>query len=143
MESVHSGKIDAMSKTGSIGWIDITIDNADEMRDFYEAVVGWKASAVDMGAYSDYTMNSPDDDSAQAGICHARGPNTGIPLAWIIYINVSDLDASMAACIARGGKVVGEVRHMGSQGRFCYIEDPAGAMAALFEAGARVEMSGD
>ena len=30
--------------TGKIGWIDMTVDNADGIRDFYKAVVGSTAA---------------------------------------------------------------------------------------------------
>jgi hypothetical protein len=59
--------------------------------------------------------------------------NADLPPRWLIYINVEDLDASLAACAERGGKVLGRVRQMGRASRYCVIEDPAGAVAALFE----------
>ncbi|MBW8873323.1 MAG: hypothetical protein JF614_00025 [Acidobacteria bacterium] len=46
---------------------------------------------------------------------------------------VADLDASIARCLERGGKVVAGRRSMG-QARFCVIQDPAGAVAALYQA---------
>ena len=30
---------------GKIGWIDMTVDDAPAVREFYEAVVGWKSDA--------------------------------------------------------------------------------------------------
>lgn len=57
---------------GRIGWIDMTVENAEGIRDFYKAVVGWGHEDVPMGKYSDYSMTTPDGD-AVAGICHARG----------------------------------------------------------------------
>lgn len=122
-----------MTSIGTISWVDLTVNDAEEIRDFYASVAGWKPAPVDMGGYADYNMTGPDDDTPHAGICHARGDNMGIPPKWIVYINVRDLDNSMAACVERGGKVLGSVRSMGVHGRYCFIEDPAGAVAALFE----------
>ena len=51
---------DSKPEIGKIGWTDLTVDNADEIRDFYTTVVGWKPSPVDMGEYSDYSMVTPD-----------------------------------------------------------------------------------
>ena len=31
---------------GKIGWIDMTVDDAEGVRDFYTAVVGWGHEAV-------------------------------------------------------------------------------------------------
>ncbi|MDX1477427.1 MAG: VOC family protein [Saprospiraceae bacterium] len=122
-----------MSKIGTIGWIDLTVPDATGVRDFYASVVGWTPSAVDMGEYSDYNMISPGTGEPAAGVCHARGGNTGIPACWMIYINVANLDDSIRAVKAGGGKLIGEARSMGAHGRFCFIEDPAGAVCALFE----------
>lgn len=120
-------------KTGTIGWIDLTVPNAGRVRDFYVAVVGWKSSDVSMGDYADYCVSPPAGGDPVAGICHARGPNMGIPPQWLIYINVDNLDESIKRCRELGGIVVCPERDMGS-GRMCIIQDPAGAVAALFEA---------
>ncbi|MCB2203246.1 VOC family protein [bacterium] len=121
------------AKTGSITWTDLTVENAEEVRDFYAAVVGWKPEGVPMGDYEDYSMNDPDSGRATAGVCHARGGNTGLPAQWLLYITVDDLDASLKACAEHGGEAVTEVRSLGGSGRFCVIRDPGGAVAALYE----------
>lgn len=117
---------------GKIGWIDITVDDATGLRNFYEKVVGWKVEDTSMGDYSDYTMMSPGDGEAISGICHARGSNTDLPGGWLIYIVVADVEASAAACVANGGKLLFEPRGLAG-GRFCVIEDPGGATAALYQ----------
>lgn len=120
------------NKPGSIGWIDMTVSNAPEVKDFYAEVVGWKTAPVSMGDYDDYTMMS--GDQPRAGICHHKGPNSDIPAAtWMMYINVEDLDKSLAAVAQKGGKQLTAIKDMGSYGRACYIEDPGGARCALFE----------
>ena len=81
-------------------------------------------------------MNAADGRSV-AGICHARGENASLPPAWLVYIVVADLDESMRRTTARGGKVLVPPKSMGAEARFCVIEDPAGAVAALYEARAR------
>jgi uncharacterized protein len=118
---------------GSISWIDLTIDGATSIREFYRKVTGWKTTDVEMGGYNDYCMNEPATGKAVAGICHARGENANLPPQWLIYINVEDLERSIASCVALGGKVVAGPKNMGKQGRFCVIQDPAGAVAALFQ----------
>jgi predicted enzyme related to lactoylglutathione lyase len=119
-------------ETGSIAWTDLTVDNADEIKDFYANVVGWKPVPFDMGDYADFTMNTPDGGITVAGICHARGGNEGLPAQWLVYIIVEDVEASAARCVALGGKVIAGPKTMGSEGHYCVIQDPAGAIAALF-----------
>jgi predicted enzyme related to lactoylglutathione lyase len=122
-----------MSEAGKIGWIDITVDDAEGLRDFYSAVVGWKPQGVDMGEYSDFNMTMPETGTPAAGICHARGSNAELPRQWLIYIVVPDAEASAAACTANGGKVLVGPKNMGG-GKYAVIEDPSGAVAALYQA---------
>ena len=118
---------------GSIGWIDLTIADAPQIRDFYSQVVGWQPEEVSMGEYSDYNMNSPENGQPMAGICHSRGVNESLPPVWLIYIVVKNLDESLETCQNSGGKVIMGPKTMEGQGRYAVIQDPAGAHAALFE----------
>ena len=120
------------NQVGKIGWIDITVDAADGLRDFYKEVVGWTNEDVSMGEYSDYSMVMPGTGEAVAGICHARGSNAELRGGWLIYIIVEDVLASVAACKKHGGTVIAEPREL-SGGQFCVIKDPSGATAALFQ----------
>lgn len=120
----------AKPEPGTISWQDLTVDDADSVRDFYEAVTGWKPEAVSMGAYSDYVMNA--DGVAVAGICHARGNNAGLPPQWLVYITVEDLDQSLADCLRLGGALVSGPHSYGG-GRYVVIKDPAGAVCALYQ----------
>jgi predicted enzyme related to lactoylglutathione lyase len=106
------------------------VPNAEQVRDFYQAVVGWKTHLVAMGDYSDFNMTVPSTGEGVAGVCHARGSNADLPPQWLIYIVVEDVDRSAATCVERGGAVVSGPRAMGG-GRFCVIRDPAGAVCAL------------
>jgi uncharacterized protein len=118
---------------GRVGWVDLTVENATELRDFYAAVVGWATSEVGTGEYRDYGMHPAAGGDMVAGICHARGENREIPAQWLVYITVADLDRSMDECRQRGGEVVAGPRSTGN-GRFCVVRDPAGAVCALYEA---------
>ena len=121
-------------EVGKIVWTDLTVPKAKEVRDFYSSVVGWKSSDVDMGEYEDFTMLTRTSSSAISGICHARGENADLPAQWLIYILVADLDESIAQCNQLGGKVISGPKNMG-RNRYCVIQDPAGAVAALFQQG--------
>ncbi|MCC6408604.1 MAG: VOC family protein [Planctomycetes bacterium] len=117
---------------GTVAWRDLTVKNADAVRDFYAKVVGWKVEALDMGGYSDYCMVPPKGKAPEAGVCHKRGGNAKIPSQWLMYVIVADLDASLRACKKNGGKQLTEVRASGD-GTFAVIQDPAGAVLALYQ----------
>lgn len=122
---------DDKPQVGMIGWTDLSVPDAEGLRDFYSQVVGWKPEPVDMGDYNDFNMTIPGTGDAMAGICHARGMNADMPAQWIIYIVVEDVEASAKRCVELGGKVLAGPR--GEKATFCVIQDPAGAVAALFE----------
>lgn len=116
---------------GAIGWHDLTVPNAEQVRDFYTAVCGWKAVPLDMGGFSDFVMKDSFGTTA-AGICHARGANADVPAQWLVYVTVADLDKSVAECTRLGGSLAVPIRSIDG-GRMCVIRDPAGAVMALHE----------
>lgn len=118
---------------GSITWCDLTVPDADEIRKFYEKVVGWKANPVSMGEYDDYSMIAPESNKIAAGICNAKGINAKLPPQWLIYITVEDVDRSAQICLELGGKIIVDPKTIPGYGRFCVIQDPAGAVCALFK----------
>ena len=119
-----------MQPTGRAGWMDLTVEDVPAVRDFYAAVLGWRAEEVPMNGYSDFAMGP--EGEAVADICHARGPNIGLPAAWIVYWVVEDLDASLRHARSLGGVVVDGPR--GSGARMAVLQDPAGAVFALWQA---------
>ena len=120
----------ATPRPGTISWQDLTVADAEAVRDFYQSVVGWAPTPVPMGAYADFVMSADGDDVA--GVCHARGGNADLPPVWLIYITVADLDHSIAECQRLGGSIVVAPRGYGG-GRYCVIKDPAGAICALYQ----------
>lgn len=117
---------------GAIEWQDLTVANADALRDFYSQVAGWTSQPLDMGGYDDYVMMTSDGGQVVAGICHARGSNANLPPQWMVYINVDDIEASVSRCVELGGEIIDGPRAIG-EGEFCVIRDPAGAVCALIK----------
>ncbi|MEO0388277.1 MAG: VOC family protein [Pseudomonadota bacterium] len=116
-----------------LGWLDLTTPDAVTVRDFYEAVCGWRAQPHDMGDYEDFGMQAETGDTV-AGICHARGPNANLPPVWLPYFLVPSLEQSLASVRASGGRVVEERPHPDGDGRgLAVISDPAGAHCVLWQ----------
>lgn len=114
---------------GSIVWRDLTVNNAVQVRDFYQTVVGWQVEACDMGDYSDFSMLAADDECV-AGVCHHRGVNEGIPPQWLQYVQVENLDDCISKAKSLGGEIVYGPKTLAGQ-HFCVVRDPAGAVLAL------------
>jgi uncharacterized protein len=118
-------------KPGTIVWQDLTVGPAEEIRDFYQQVIGWEARDHDMGEYVDYDIVAQSTGAVVTGICHARDTNANVPPAWLLYFAVEDVEASAAKCVELGGTILDGPRDMGGGG-FCVIRDPAGAICALY-----------
>jgi Predicted enzyme related to lactoylglutathione lyase len=121
-------------QVGSIISADLTIPNADAIKDFYKAVIGWDSEALTMsdeqGEYADYVMKDAAGNWV-GGVCHKRGVNVDQPPYWIVYVNVADIAKSAEKCRELGGKVLKESRMADGTLQFVLIEDPAGAVLAL------------
>ncbi|SEL79739.1 VOC family protein [Parapedobacter koreensis] len=119
---------------GAIVSADLTVADAEAARDFYQAVIGWSVDEMPMkdGAesYSDYIMKDADGNWA-GGVCHHRGTNVGIPPQWIVYINVTDVEASVKRCIELGGTVIKESKDESGKYNYAIISDPFGAVLGL------------
>ena len=123
------------NKVGEMVWMDLTVANATEVQDFYQQVVGWKVENVSMGDYNDYSMNTPDDNTAITGVCHAKGPNADMPAAWMPYFLVADVETSSQQVTAQGGELITPIKSIGNSDRYVVIKDPAGAICALYQKG--------
>lgn len=117
---------------GTIVWMDLTVPDAEALRDFYAQVVGWETSPLPMPGYRDFTMMPPGVEDPVAGICHAQGENVDLPPQWLMYVVVEDVERSAGLCTRLGGQILAGPRPL-MDGLFCVIRDPAGAVCALYE----------
>lgn len=120
------------NEVGNVAWFDLTVKDAVKVKDFYKSVIGWQENPVDMGGYQDYSMQTSDSLTDVAGICHARGPNEGLPAQWLLYFKVADLKASIMAVTQSGGTVLTPVKNLSASSHFVIIQDPAGAVCAIY-----------
>lgn len=124
-------------QTGAIISTDLTIDNTEQVLDFYKQVIGWDSEALDMqddqGQYVDYVVKD-DAGNWVGGICHKRGMNQDLPPVWLVYIQVTDIEASLQQCVTLGGKVLKKSRLDDGSVQYAVIQDPAGAILAITKA---------
>ena len=100
------------SDIGAVEWMDLTVENAEQVKEFYSQVVGWDSSPVSMGDYNDFNISKPENGETVAGICHARGSNANLPAQWLVYVRVESVALSAAKCEQLGGKVLDGPRTM-------------------------------
>lgn len=112
-------------RVGSIISADLTVPEAEQVRDFYQAVIGWQVEDFEMGGYNDYLLKTADGQQPVGGVCHARGDNQGLPPVWLVYVSVADLEQSAKTCVDLGGKILTR------NDQYAVIQDPAGAILAI------------
>lgn len=116
-------------KHGQIVWRDLTVKDADQIKDFYETVIGWETSHHDMGDYYDFNVIVKETQDIISGIIHKRSSNDDLPSVWLNYIYVDDVDTVAKLCAENGGKVLVK-RKMGPSD-FAVLQDPSGAIIAV------------
>jgi len=125
---------DPATSVGRIAWLDLTVPDASETRDFYRQVVGWTVQDVDMEdgreRYADYNMLD-QGGTAVAGVCHARGVNSDLPPIWMLYLPVGDFAESLRRVEEEGGTVLETTQGADGEPVYAAIEDPVGACLAL------------
>jgi predicted enzyme related to lactoylglutathione lyase len=117
---------------GSIPHIDLTVNDAEGVREFYNKLVGWEATPHNMGEYDDYEMVRGGTDQPVAGVCQARGVNKDVPAVWMIYIVVENIEATVMKCQELGGKVLIPPRPETGH-TTAFLQDPAGAVFAVYQ----------
>jgi predicted enzyme related to lactoylglutathione lyase len=125
---------------GLITWTDISLSDPASGSTFYSELFGWDAQdqfAPD-GSYI-YTMFSKGGQSvAGLGPQPAEMAESGIPPMWNTYVNVDNVDDTIAQWIAAGGSVMVPAMDVMTAGRMAFVADPEGAVLALWQAGDHV-----
>lgn len=119
-------------KIGQICWTDLTVDNADELKEFYKNTLGWTEFAIKMkdengDEYADYAMMI-DEETPAGGICNKRGVNQNIPSQWIMYVKVEDVQDTLNKCLQFGGNVVHTSRKKDGTLNYVIVKDPQGIL---------------
>lgn len=79
-----------------------------------------------------YPRRSPDTSTDSPAAAPPPPPAIGT-VGWI-DLTVADVDAAAARCTELGGRVLVGPKG-GGGGRYCVFQDPAGAVAALYQNG--------
>jgi len=125
---------------GTVWWSELLTKDPARARTFYSHVIGWTPKVValdDPGRPAkrgerEYTMFSVrDKEAAGATKIDDDGDLAGMPVSWLTYIQVGDVDAAARRAFEAGGKVLHMPADVPGVGRTAIIEDPEGARIAL------------
>jgi predicted enzyme related to lactoylglutathione lyase len=111
-------------------WHELITDKPESALAFYETVVGFTHSAVEMAPGKTYTMLKVGGNDV--GGC-TEPPMPGVPNVWHIYFAVDDADATAAKAAEEGGHVMVEPFDIPSVGRTAVLTDPQGAVFSVLK----------
>ena len=111
---------------GAFSWVEFQGEDAAAARAFYDRVLGWPITEMEM-----------QDGSTYPAVVAGEQPVGGFspkPVrggSWLAYVTVDDVDARARAAAEAGGKIVSEPSTAPGVGRIAVVEDPFGAALAF------------
>ncbi len=119
---------------GSFCWVELGTTDSTQAREFYTGLFGWEARDVPLGGNAFYTVLSLQGRPAAALYdLNTEMRARGIPAHWLLYISVTDADATAVQVSAFGGTVLGGPSDVMDAGRMVLIKDPQGAVVAAWQ----------
>jgi uncharacterized protein len=125
-----------LAEPGAMCWNERMTNDVDRAATFYTKLFGWSARIVDVGGGQKYTLFDRKDGSKTtetAGMMQIQKAWGPVPPNWLVYLATTDVDASAKKANSLGGKVFAKPEDIPNIGRFAVIQDPQGAMFALFK----------
>lgn len=113
---------------GGVSWIECLSRDPAASRRFHEELFGWKSEEGTGG----YVVFNRDGERVGGLTATPASVPAEVPSCWLVYFAVADV-TSTCARVAELGAVVLEPAHDIEEGRFAVLEDPAGAVFAVFE----------
>jgi hypothetical protein len=124
---------------GTFCWVDLGCTDAAAAKRFYTGLFGWSFEDRPMGEGAYYTMFFVGGKSVAA--LYPQDPQQqaqGVPCTWLSYISVENADRMAERTRSLGGTVLMEPFDVLDVGRMAMVQDPTGAVVALWEPRAHV-----
>jgi uncharacterized protein len=121
---------------GTFCWVELGTTDDVAAKKFYTELFGWSVVDNPIGPDMVYTMLKLDGKDVGALYkMPAEMSSQGIPPNWLSYVSITNADESVAKVKELGGSVIRGPFDVMTAGRMALIQDPAGAVFALWQAG--------
>jgi predicted enzyme related to lactoylglutathione lyase len=120
----------------SIVHFEIHVDDPQRAIEFYSSAFGWTIQQMGTEDYWLASTAAPEGPGINGAICLRRGPRPeiGAPIVGaVITVQVDDLDATLARCVALGGDVALEKIPIPGVGQVAYVHDTEANVLGLFQ----------
>ena len=118
---------------GTFCWVDLATTDAEGAKQFYTQLFDWTATDVPAGEQGTYTMLEKAGKNVCALYQIPAEMNHAGPSYWLSYVSVEDIDATTAQAQELGGRVLQPVEDVMTAGRMSLLQDPTGAVFALWQ----------
>jgi predicted enzyme related to lactoylglutathione lyase len=129
------------TSTGTFIWNELGTRDLEAAKTFYTELFGWGCEETPMpgehpGVYALFKLDGVDIGGGYA----LEGPMfEGVPPHWACYVAVDDVDATLTAAEAAGGKLTWPAMEIPGIGRMGGFTDPTGAGVGVFTLGVKDE----
>ena len=119
---------------GSFCFAELAAADVGEAGAFYGGLFGWETVGVPPVPEAGYFLLKLG--GRDVGGMYEMSPKQreqGTPSSWLVYVSVSNADASAARAASLGGTLVAEPFDVGGIGRMCVAVDPQGGRFAMWQ----------
>lgn len=110
---------------GKVYWNELMTTDVEAAKAFYATTLGWSFNPMPMPE-GIYHLVMLGEDMVGGMMQMPADMPPGIPSHWFTYFAVTDIDASVAALEAAGGKVIRPAWDVPGVGRIAIVQDPTG-----------------
>jgi len=116
---------------GNFCWNELATSDVNQAKEFYTKLFGWQTDDHDVGGFT-YTMfkNGNEEIGGMYQIPSEQAQN--MPPNWMSYVFVDDLSATVEKAKSLNAKVLKDITQVGDFGSMAVIQDPTGAVIALW-----------
>ena len=117
---------------GTFNWVDLATSDTEAAKGFYSEVFGWSFEDVPAGDAGVYSLASLREREV-AGLFEKGPEQEAVPPHWNCYVAVASVDDTAAKATSLGGTLMVEPFDVMEAGRMAVVQDPGGAVVALWE----------
>ena len=121
---------------GTICWRELTTQNVDKAKEFYQELLGWNLARSKVSPEMDYTEIHIDDKAVGGMMQINEQWGAGwekIPAHWMTYIAVTNCDETVENIKTNGGGVCVPPFDAPNVGRMSVVNDPSGATFSVIQ----------
>lgn len=128
-DHIGAGRV---NDVGCMGWNELQTRDPKAAADFYSGLFGWKAEPIEQDGETVYVTIKNQVGWMNGGMMPLAERHGDAPSFWMTYFTVSSCDAAAARVGDLGGAVLAGPMEPG-MGRIAVLQDPQGAVFAVFE----------